>query len=96
MHFSRMRTVRFSGRLEGGVCQGDVCLPGCVWLSMGCVCPGSVCLPRGVCLPEVCVYQGLSAGGGGFFLPGGVSTRRVSACQGVSARPTQGQNDRHV
>ena len=95
MHFSRMRTVRLSGRLEGGACQGDVCLPQGVWLSMGCVCPGSVCLPRCVCLPGVCVYQGLSTGG---VLPsrGCVYQGGVCLSGGICQTHPHGQNNRHV
>ena len=56
MHSSRMRTVRYSGRLEGGVSRG--CLPG-------------ECLPRGVSGWEAggCVSRGVCLGGG---CPGGV------------------------
>ena len=40
MHSSRMRTVRYSGRLRGGGClPGGVCLGG--------VCLGGGCLPGG-------------------------------------------------
>ena len=80
MHCSRMRPIRCSGCLMGGICLGGVC-------------PG-VCLPRnrglpreGVC-PEGSVCRGgvpvcLSAWGGG--LPRGVSAWGMSA-QGVSAQ----------
>ena len=60
MHSSRMRTVRYSGRLGGGegvgVCPGGVsawgCLPRgvCVSVCLGSICPGGwVCLSGGVC-----------------------------------------------
>ena len=69
MHSSRMRTVRCSSRLSGGVsAQGEGCLPsGGVCLEKGGVCPGGVSL-WGVCL------------GGG--QPGEVSAQEVST-QGV-------------
>ena len=46
MYSSRMRTVRYSGRLGGGVCLGDVCLGG---ISAGGCLPGVVA--QGGCTP---------------------------------------------
>ena len=50
MHSSMIRTVRFSGRLQGVSARGVWCLPG------GCgVCPGVWCPPRwGVCPGRRC------------------------------------------
>ena len=70
MHSSRMRTVRSSGRIWGGVCSGwDVSAPGGVWSQGGmclvlgcggCLVPGCVCLvPGGVCLGR-CQVPGVS------------------------------------
>ena len=76
MHSSRMRTVRNSSRLPGGVpARGVVYLPG------GCTCWGGTCpgvyLPGGVpargwgYLPREVYLLGVPAGGGG-TCPGGV------------------------
>ena len=53
MHSSRMRAVRFSGRLWGG---GAVCLGGGV-CPRGCLSSGGVCLGRG-CLSGGCTPPG--------------------------------------
>ena len=85
MHSSRIRTIRYSGRLIGGR-GGGVCL--------GCVCPGGVC-PRGggVCPGRVPAQEEVSTQGGvhprgclaGGCLAGGCVSRGV-CLGGVSAQ----------
>ena len=70
MHSSRMRTVRFRGRLgEGGICWGG---GGCPAGELG-VCPGGVSLggvcvqgvsPWGVCVSKGCLPRGCVCPGG--------------------------------
>ena len=71
MHSSRMRTVRWSGRLPWG--RG--CLPGGGSAQGGGVCPGDVC--PGVCVCGECLAGGYVCRGG---LPGGVSGGRGGGC----------------
>ena len=54
MHSSRMRTVRYSGRLMAGVCLSGGCLPS-----------GGVCLPRWVSAQVGVCPEGVSTQGGG-------------------------------
>ena len=58
MHSSRMRTVRSSGRISGGVLSPGGSAPGGVSASRG-------CLLRGVLLPGVSAPGGVSAQGVG-------------------------------
>ena len=94
MHSSRMRTVRSSGHLSGGVCSGGCLLPGgvsaprggvCSW---GVVCSGGCLLLWGVCLGGVCSW-GVSALGGvcsqGGACSGGGSALGEGLLWGVSA-----------
>ena len=69
MHSSRMRTVRSSGRILGGVCsQGVSAVGGCL-LPGGCLLQGGL-LPGGVC-------SGVSAPRGGCLLLGGVVSQHA-------------------
>ena len=99
MHSSRMRTVRSSGRIWGGVCSGwdvsalGVSAPGGVWSQGGmclvlgcggCLVPGGVCLvPGGVCLGR-CQVPGVST-------LGVCLVRGVSAPRGVCSRRVSAQ-----
>ena len=85
MHSSRMRTVRCSSHLGGGVCLGDVCIPACTGqgvyvsqhaLGRGCVCVSQHALGKGcVCVSQHalgrgCVYPSMHWAGCVCVYPG--------------------------
>ena len=94
MHYSRMHTVRSSGRILGGGSASGMSAPG------GCLLLEGVSAPGGVCSQGVCSWgdggvcsggmstlggvwsQGVSAPGGGGVCSRGVSAPKGSVCSG--------------